>query len=42
MAIDATTTVAAASIVHDAHHALEHALPNLDDFLIAQQSHRER
>ncbi|TFD84057.1 cation transporter [Cryobacterium lactosi] len=39
VAINATTTAAAASIVHDAQHALEHALPNLDDFLIAQHAH---
>jgi len=32
-------TGGATAIVHDAHHALEHALSNLDDFLIAQQSH---
>lgn len=37
--VDATTTAAAASIVHDAHHALGHALPHLDDFVIAQQPH---
>ncbi|MCU1424515.1 MAG: cation transporter [Microbacteriaceae bacterium] len=39
VAVDATTTAAAASIMHDAHHALEHALPHLDDFVIAQQPH---
>lgn len=39
VAVDAATTVMAASIVHEAHHALKHAIPNLDDFLIAQQSH---
>jgi cation diffusion facilitator family transporter len=33
--VEAATVEAAASVVHDAHHAVEHALPNLDDFVIA-------
>ncbi|ASD22566.1 cation transporter [Cryobacterium sp. LW097] len=37
--LDATSTVVAAAIVDDALHTLNRALPNLDDFLIAQQPH---
>jgi cation diffusion facilitator family transporter len=37
VAVDATTTAAASAIVGDARHSLASALPNLDDFVIAQR-----
>jgi cation diffusion facilitator family transporter len=40
--LDATTLSSAATAVLDAHHALEQALPNLDDFLIAQTPAHDR
>jgi cation diffusion facilitator family transporter len=34
--LDATTLQSAADVVHYAQHALHHAIPNLDDFVVAQ------
>ncbi|WEO76043.1 cation diffusion facilitator family transporter [Cryobacterium sp. SO2] len=39
VSLDAASTVVAAAIVDDARQAVDRALPNLDDFLIAQQPH---
>jgi cation diffusion facilitator family transporter len=36
--IDASTTAEAATIVNEAHRRVHQAMPNLDDFVIAQQS----
>jgi divalent metal cation (Fe/Co/Zn/Cd) transporter len=35
--VDASTTAEAATIVNEAHRRVNQAMPNLDDFVIAQQ-----
>ncbi|WEO75994.1 cation diffusion facilitator family transporter [Cryobacterium sp. SO2] len=42
VSIDASTTAEAATVVNEAHRVVNQALPNLDDFLIAQHSQSGR